>query len=71
MLCFATKKITPGGHWIGITAIATRQAKSSLEDTINAYANVSIALFDAFISCWDEKWENFSCSPRDFNQSIL
>ena len=40
---FATKKITPGGHWIGITAIATRQAKSSFDETVNAYANVSIA----------------------------
>ena len=28
---FATKKITPGGHWIGITAVATRKAKSSLK----------------------------------------
>jgi hypothetical protein len=61
---FATKKITPGGHWIGITAIATRQAKSSLEDTINAYANVSIALFDAFIICWDEKWETLVVRPE-------
>ena len=34
--------------------VATRKAKSSFADTINAYANVSIALFDAFISCWDE-----------------
>jgi len=31
---FATKKITPGGHWIGITAIATRQAKSSFVETM-------------------------------------
>ena len=61
---FATKKITPGGHWIGITAIATRKAKSSFEDTINAYVNVSIALFDAFISCWDEKWETLVVRPE-------
>ena len=61
---FATKKITPGGHWIGITAIATRQSKSSFEETINAYANVSIALFDAFISCWDEKWETLVVRPE-------
>jgi len=60
---FATKKITPGGHWIGITAIATRQAKSSFDETVNAYANVSIALFDAFISCWDEKWETLVVRP--------
>ena len=61
---FATKKITPGGHWIGITAIATRKAKSSFEDVINAYANVSIALFDSFISCWDEKWKTLVVRPE-------
>ena len=61
---FATKKITPGGHWIGITSVATRQAKSSFEDTVNAYANVSISLFDAFISCWDEKWKTLIVRPE-------
>ncbi len=61
---FATKKITPGGHWIGITAISTRQAKSDYAETINAYANVSIALFDAFISCWDEKWRSLVVRPE-------
>lgn len=61
---FATKKITPGGHWIGITAIAARQANSSFDETINAYANVSIALFDAFISCWDEKWDTLVVRPE-------
>ena len=61
---FATKKITPGGHWIGITAIATRQSNSSFEDTINAYANVAIVLFDAFISCWEEKWDTLVVRPE-------
>ena len=61
---FATKKISPGGHWIGITAIATRVAKSTFDETVNAYANVSIALFDAFISCWDEKWETIVVRPE-------
>ncbi|MBN09606.1 MAG: phosphatidic acid phosphatase [Flavobacteriaceae bacterium] len=61
---FATKKITPGGHWIGITGVATRQTKSDFAMTINAYANVSIALFDAFISCWDEKWKTIVVRPE-------
>ena len=68
---FATKKITPGGHWIGITAIATRQSNSSFDETINAYTNVSIALFDAFISCWDEKWRSLVVRPETLiNQYI-
>jgi len=61
---FATKKITPGGHWIGITAIATRMAESSFDETIEAYAITSIALFDAFISCWDEKWRSVLVRPE-------
>ncbi len=61
---FATKKITPGGHWIGITAIATRVASSTFDEAVNAYTNVSIALFDAFISCWDEKWKTIVVRPE-------
>jgi hypothetical protein len=61
---FATKKITPGGHWIGITAVTTRQAQNTFDETINAYTNVSIALFDAFISCWDEKWNTLVVRPE-------
>lgn len=61
---FATKKITPGGHWIGITAIANRMRGSSMEETIESYALVSIALFDAFISCWDEKWKSVVVRPE-------
>ena len=61
---FATKKITPGGHWIGITSIVTRKAKSNFQATTNAYANVTIALFDAFISCWDEKWNTLVVRPE-------
>ena len=61
---FATKKITPGGHWIGITAIASRKANSDFMQTVEAYTKVSIALFDAFISCWDEKWRSIIVRPE-------
>ena len=61
---FATKKITPGGHWIGITGIVTRQAKSDFLAVINAFTHVSVALFDAFISCWDEKWDTLVVRPE-------
>ena len=61
---FATKKITPGGHWIGITGIVTRQAKSDFSAVINAFTHVSVALFDAFISCWDEKWDTLVVRPE-------
>jgi len=61
---FATKKITPGGHWIGITAIAASKAGSTFDETIEVHAKVSIALFDAFISCWHEKWRSIVIRPE-------
>ncbi len=61
---FATKKITPGGHWMGIAAIATRAAGSDFTETVEAFTRTSIALFDGFISCWDEKWRSIVIRPE-------
>jgi len=61
---FATKKITPGGHWMGITATATRQTNSNMMETVEAYTLVAISLADAFISCWDEKYRSILVRPE-------
>ncbi len=61
---FATKKITPGGHWQGITAIASKKANDDFLGTLKAYCMVSIALADAFISCWDEKYRSNLIRPE-------
>lgn len=63
-LMFATKKITPGAHWIGITKIASRMTNSDFDDTVFAYTKTSLALFDAFISCWDEKYRSNLIRPE-------
>ena len=63
---FATKKITPGGHWVGITSIATRKAKADFMKTIEAYAITTISLADAFISCWDEKYRSNLVRPETY-----
>ncbi|MFC7445957.1 hypothetical protein C7H62_0955 [Mesoflavibacter sp. HG96] len=68
---FATKKISPGAHWILITQIATKKTNSDFEDTVNAYAKTSIAIADAFISCWDEKYRSNLIRPETvINQHI-
>lgn len=54
-LMFATKKISPGAHWMGITKIAAKKTNSDFDETAYAYAKTSIAIADAFISCWAEK----------------
>ncbi len=56
-LTLAYKKITPGGHWIGITTIASRQTHADGIKTAQAYALTSIALFESFITCWEVKYK--------------
>jgi len=70
-LMFANKKITPGGHWMGIAAIACRQSKVDAVEAARAYAVTAIALYDAFISCWDEKYRSNYIRPITvINESI-
>ncbi len=61
---FATKKITPGGHWIGIAAIASRESGADLMQATEAYTFTAVALMDAFISCWDEKYRSSLIRPE-------
>jgi membrane-associated phospholipid phosphatase len=61
---FATKKITPGGHWMGIVAIAARSSDADLMKSSEAYARTSIALADGFISAWDEKYRSKVVRPE-------
>ncbi|MCU0446348.1 MAG: vanadium-dependent haloperoxidase [Microscillaceae bacterium] len=68
---YATKKISPGGHWMGIAKIAAQQAQLDWMATIEVYTKVSIALMDGFISCWDEKWRSILVRPETvINQYI-
>ena len=61
---FATKKITPGGHWMGIAQIAAQKDSADIMRTGLTYAFTSIALADAFISCWDEKYRSNLIRPE-------
>lgn len=54
---FGIKKISPGGHWMGITGIACKKQKLSLGKTAYAHAIVSMGMCDAFVSCWNNKYK--------------
>ena len=70
-LNFATKKISPGAHWLSIAGIATRSKNADLMTASAAYTYTSIALFDAFISCWDEKYRSNYIRPETFINSHI
>ncbi len=62
-MMFGNKKITPGGHWMGIAAIAARQTNADPVKIAKSYALTAIALYDAFIVCWDEKYRSNVIRP--------
>lgn len=68
---FATKKISPGGHWMNITRVSCTQTNADFAVTAEAYARVAISLVDGFISCWDEKYRSKLIRPETYiNQYI-
>ena len=60
----ATKKITPGGHWINIVAVACRKVNADVATSWIAYTQTAVALADGFISCWDEKYRSNLVRPE-------
>lgn len=65
------KKISPGGHWMNITALACKQRQWNSLRSLEAYTMVSIVLADAFISCWDEKYRSLVIRPETFINEYL
>ena len=68
---FATKKITPGGHWMGIVAIASRQTDADIMRSSEAYARTAIAMADAFIATWAEKYRSNVARPETMINAYL
>ncbi len=65
-MMIAFKKITPGGHWMNIAAIAAKKASLSFNQSMAVQTLVSLTLMDAFISSWDEKYRSNRIRPETF-----
>ncbi|HEY6901678.1 MAG TPA: vanadium-dependent haloperoxidase [Puia sp.] len=63
-LMFGTKKFSPAGHWMSVTGIAAQKAGADFNTTVTAYAKTAVALFDAFIECWNIKYTYNTLRPE-------
>lgn len=61
---FATKKITPGGHWMSVVGLAARKSDAGLTASAEAYARAAVVLADGFISVWEEKFRSNVIRPE-------
>mgnify|MGYP005750623013 FL=1 len=70
-MAIGVKKISPGGHWMGITGIATQKSKLSFSETAYIHALVGMTLHDAFVSCWKAKYDTNRIRPETaINQKV-
>ncbi len=68
---YATKKISPNGHWENITRLICTKKGADAVESAAAYACLSVALADCLISCWDEKYRSIVIRPETYiNQYI-
>ncbi|CAN5593447.1 hypothetical protein BH10BAC3_BH10BAC3_08210 [soil metagenome] len=65
-LNFASKKISPGGHWMSIAGLVAESNHADITKTAAAYTVTAIALFDGFIVCWDEKYRSNVIRPETY-----
>lgn len=68
---FGLKKISPGGHWMGIAGIAATNSGLSLKKTALAHALTALTLADGFIACWDEKYRSNRVRPETIIQQVV
>lgn len=68
---FATKKFSPPGHWMNIVGIAAKKANADYSTTVAAYAETAIALYESFISCWDEKFRSNFVRPETVINKLI
>ncbi len=62
-LMFATKKMTPPGHWIAIARTVLTNKGADLMKSVQVYAVEALALHDGFIAAWDEKYKSNRIRP--------
>lgn len=62
---------TPSGHWLSVVSGLATQWQLSPERAVEAYALTAIAVADAFIGCWREKFATNVLRPVTYIQRVI
>lgn len=62
---------TPSGHWMSVVSNLAGQWNLSAERTVEAYALTAIAVADAFIGCWYQKFTTNILRPVTYIQRYI
>lgn len=62
---------TPAGRWVAIADQALEQTSANLEKAVVVHAKVGMALCDAGIRCWGEKYRFNLLRPVDYIRNVM
>ena len=63
---FATKAMTPPGHWMEIVGTISKNNNADFYKTVSAYTGAAIGMYDAFICCWYTKYKYDVIRPETY-----
>lgn len=62
---------TPGFHWISVVNLMVARRSLSADAAVELYTLTSIAIADAFIGCWREKYRSTVVRPETWVRRVL
>lgn len=65
-MTFVSRQLNPAGHWVGIAAIACKKKELGLVESAETYALATLAMADAFIVVWNEKYRSSLIRPETY-----
>src|SRR5690606_27672837 len=63
--------MTPPGHWVSIALQVAERADLSLPDNVDLLARMGIAMSDAFVGCWHEKYAYNLVRPVTYIKRLI
>lgn len=65
-IMYNKRQLTPGGHWVAITKYACLKTNMPEAKAAHCSAITAIAVADAFIACWEEKYRYSYIRPETY-----
>ncbi len=62
---------TPGFHWISVVSLMVSRRHLSADEAVELYTLTSLAIADAFIGCWREKYRSNVVRPVAYVQRVF
>ena len=63
--------MTPPGHWVSIALQVAERADLSLEDNVDLLARMGVAMSDAFVGCWHDKYIHNLIRPVSYIKKVI